>query len=440
MDLLEKYHYYINLKRRKDRNNDTIKELRKLGISKPNRFEAIEDKDGIKGCLKSHIKCIENAKKNKFPFLCIFEDDILINDIDNLKKMIPKFIDYDYDVLYLGGLLRDNKYNFITEELIQVSNVLTRHAYIIKFHYYDKILENLNLRLKDKGNKFFFNKLQNIDKWYLLYNNFIIQRGGYSDIYNKKILKPPEMFNIKIHDSKLPNISIQTPTCGRKIFIPLMINNIKNFDYPKEKIEWNILESNDKSVTDYKKLFATHPKDLEELLGIKIQYNYIKEKLTIGDKRNKLGESSSYDYLINMDDDDMYLPEYLSHSINILINNKKDITGCLDMLFIYPENEFKKSYIQCVDDFKLYHEATMCMKRSHWERYKYNNNLVSGEGECIYGNKNICGKSSVTRCMICTCWNGNTVNKDFFLNYQINIDIKGHSLDILKKIIREVNK
>ena len=65
--------------------------------------------------------------------------------------------------------------------------------------------------------------------------------------------------------------------------------------------------------------------------------NYSEEKFSIGNKRNKLSESSSYDYLINMDDDDMYLPEYLTHSINILLNNKKDITGCLDMLFINPE-------------------------------------------------------------------------------------------------------
>jgi hypothetical protein len=42
--------------------------------------------------------------------------------------------------------------------------------------------------------------------------------------------------------------------------------------------------------------------------------------------------------------------------------------------------------------------------------------------------------------MICVCWDGNTVNKDRFLDYRINMDIQGDSLNILKKIFEEDNK
>ena len=36
--------------------------------------------------------------------------------------------------------------------------------------------------------------------------------------------------------------------------------------------------------------------------------------------------------------------------------------------------------------------------------------------------------------MICVCWDGNTVNKDKFLDYRIDMNIRGGGLNILKKI------
>jgi hypothetical protein len=217
-----------------------------------------------------------------------------------------------------------------------------------------------------------------------------------------------------------------------------MIHNIYHFDYPKEKIEWNILESNDNSLNHYERLFNNKKEiiDLQDNLGIKIRYEYIDSKLSIGEKRNILSDTCSYDYLINMDDDDLYLPNYLNHSIDILMNTDKTITGCLDMLFIYPQKNYQCSFIHCVKDFMLYHEATLCMKKSHWDKHKY---ILSnkGEGKDIYGDSKLCGLSNITKCMICVCWEGNTVNKDKLLDYKINMNIQGDSLKVLKNIFSE---
>lgn len=446
MDLLEKYHFYINLSERIEKNLDTITELKNFGIKEPNRFNAIKDSVGLIGCVKSHIKCIEIAKERDYPYVCIFEDDIVFRDIENCKSMIKKYINYDYDVLYLGCLTIDNKYDFIEDDLIRVKNVRCNHAYIVKSHYYDKILNNYNMGMKlkenDKDNEgynmdIFLNILRKKDKWYSLYPNFVSQKAGYSDILNKGIDIKDEIFNMRIHDSKLPYISLLTPTFNRKKFLELMIHNIKHFTYPKEKIEWNILESNDKNLDDYEKLFDNHPLDLERDLGIKIKYVYTDRCLKIGEKRNILCASSKNEYLINMDDDDIYLPDYLNYSIEILINEKKDITSCLDMLFVYPNNNFKTSYIRCVRDYKLYHEATMCMKRSHWKKYKYIHNS-QGEGRSVSGDDSVCGISHVMKCMICVCWDGNTVNKDMFSNYPIDIEFSGNSFDVIKKLLIKI--
>ena len=82
-----------------------------------------------------------------------------------------------------------------------------------------------------------------------------------------------------------------------------------------------------------------------------------------------------------MDDDDIYFSDYLIHSINKLIDNNKDIVGCLDMLFIYPENNYKTSYIKCVDDFTLYHNQLY--ENAHWFKNKYKE--LIGEGCTIWG-------------------------------------------------------
>ena len=50
-------HFYINLENRPNRNLDTIVELKKLGIKKPNRFNAVSHNIPLVGCALSHIGC-----------------------------------------------------------------------------------------------------------------------------------------------------------------------------------------------------------------------------------------------------------------------------------------------------------------------------------------------------------------------------------------------
>ena len=68
-----------------------------------------------------------------------------------------------------------------------------------------------------------------------------------------------------------------------------------------------------------------------------------------------------------MDDDDIYLPMYLYHSVNILINFNKDIVGCLDMVLIYPYKNYEIYSIQCKKTCSNIDESTICMKRSYWK-------------------------------------------------------------------------
>ena len=109
-------------------------------------------------------------------------------------------------------------------------------------------------------------------------------------------------------DDELPNVSILMPCWRRRKFIPLIIANINNLDYPKDKLELCILQDGDQDLfIDETRLHkfrnAIHP--------VRLTYRYEPNvRRTIGEKRNKLVKMASYKYLANMDSDDVYIDTY----------------------------------------------------------------------------------------------------------------------------------
>ena len=199
-DKLFEQHFYINLEHRKDRNEDTINKLKKIGINNPKRFNAIKHEIGIVGCAMSHIAVIEKAKKLNWDYVIVFEDDLLINNEIDLLRKFEKYINYDFDVLYLGCWHREKPIK-IEDDLTKVVYAQCMHAYIVKKHYYDTILKNLyeglNLKIKagkDKhfkrqsekyNNDVYIKSLQKKDKWYSINPIHITQKDGWSDNFNE---------------------------------------------------------------------------------------------------------------------------------------------------------------------------------------------------------------------------------------------------------------
>ena len=89
---LNDYHYYINLEKRVTRRNQCEKQLKSIGIQKPQRFNAIEHEIGLIGCAQSHIECLKIAKDKNWPYICIFEDDLLFTEPNKVKQMLNKYI------------------------------------------------------------------------------------------------------------------------------------------------------------------------------------------------------------------------------------------------------------------------------------------------------------------------------------------------------------
>ena len=122
---------------------------------------------------------------------------------------------------------------------------------------------------------------------------------------------------------KYPFVSICTPTFNRRPFIPIMIKCFEHQTYPKDKIEWIIVDDG----TD----------KIEELVSHIPQVKYLKfdNKLTLGKKRNISNDNAKGDIIIYMDDDDYYPPERISHAVETLRNNPRALCAGSSAMFIH---------------------------------------------------------------------------------------------------------
>ena len=100
-----------------------------------------------------------------------------------------------------------------------------------------------------------------------------------------------------------PPISIVTLTRNRRKFIDLAFHNIIMCDYPKDKIEWVIVDDSDipeESVSDKINQFANRAPVAQ------VVYVPLNQTFTIGGKRNIGIERAKNDIILFMDDDDHY--------------------------------------------------------------------------------------------------------------------------------------
>ena len=121
---------------------------------------------------------------------------------------------------------------------------------------------------------------------------------------------------------KYPFVSVCTPTFNRRPFIPIIIKCFENQTYPRDKMEWIIVDDGTDKIED---LVAHLPY---------VRYFKYDEKMTLGKKRNITNEKASGDIIVYMDDDDYYPPERVKHAVESLKDSKALCAGSSTM-FIY---------------------------------------------------------------------------------------------------------
>ena len=236
--------------------------------------------------------------------------------------------------------------------------------------------------------------------------------------------------------SDLPNISILTPTFDRKQFLQLMITNVCGQDYPKDKLEWTILDSWGRDGTKCEPML--NDREIKEISNgiapIKLNYHFVPKKMDIGEKRNKLVKLSSNKIFVNMDSDDIYLSSYVKTLVPEL-KGKVSIAGSPEMMFVYPLHNYQYSFIRC-PSYRQIHEGAMGFTLKHFRRMGGFETSGTGEGAGMFDG---CGeqcfkKVDITKLMCCVCHENNTCNKDRFLEHKVEAEVQGAQMDFLKKM------
>ena len=123
--------------------------------------------------------------------------------------------------------------------------------------------------------------------------------------------------------AKYPLVSICTPTFNRRPFIPIIIKCFENQTYPRNKMEWIIVDDGTDKIED----LVMHIPE--------VKYFRYEEKMSLGKKRNITNEKASGDIIIYMDDDDYYPPERVSHAVTMLRTNPKALCAGSSARFMF---------------------------------------------------------------------------------------------------------
>lgn len=378
----------INLKSREDKKEYITKQLknRKQNFS---FYFAEKHQDPKRGCLESHINVIKN-NINTCDNLLIIEDDCkFIRDFSAMKPLPP-----NWDMIYLGGTVYrviDKKYNGYAR--IQC---WTTHGYIINMKN-TKLVSKILEAEKYEGeiDRYYLEQIHPYFNAYMCDPMIALQKDGFSDIENREVsydfmqqtlngLRVPEHdidvdgnYILKlpnIIDADLPKVSIITPTYKRRKIFSMAIRNFENFIYPKNKIEWIIVDDSptDDSIADLL------PRD-KRIKYIQMGGDDSDQPMTIAMKRNIAVSNSSHPYIIHMDDDDYYPPESILARIKILLKYKSENIECVGSTLIGTYNLLRNESSMSSDGPISLSEASMGYTRKFWEERTFDDACVRGE-------------------------------------------------------------
>jgi GR25 family glycosyltransferase involved in LPS biosynthesis len=126
--------FYINLDKRTDRREHF--EHISPSFNNIQRFPAIEYFPACIGCAMSHISALKKGLEIDSEYICIFEDDFMILNMDNFNNFLHDFktIDVEWDIIVLTPRGTTIK-SMSNSKFKRIINNQTATGYIIKKHF-----------------------------------------------------------------------------------------------------------------------------------------------------------------------------------------------------------------------------------------------------------------------------------------------------------------
>ena len=184
-----------------------------------------------------------------------------------------------------------------------------------------------------------------------------------------------------ISDADLPCISVVTLLHNRRKFVELCLHNLLLTDYPKEKIEWVVVEDSDivdEQASDKIIKFGRNAAPMS------VSYIPLEAKTDIGEKRNIGVNRAQHDIILMMDDDDHYPRTSFRRRVSWLTHPwspKACVCTTIACYDLVRGISAVNSPPFTLGLKKRISEATLTFKKSWWEEKKFPSTSISeGEG------------------------------------------------------------
>jgi glycosyltransferase involved in cell wall biosynthesis len=168
--------------------------------------------------------------------------------------------------------------------------------------------------------------------------------------------------------SDLPRVSLCTPTFNRRPFFKGAISNVLAQDYPRDKLEWIIVDDGTDKIGDL----------VSHLPFVK----YISvDKMPLGKKRNFMHQQCTFqrddDIIVYIDDDDYYPPQRVSHAVSKLTSSTALCAGSSEIFIWF--NGLQKMYKFGPYGPNHSTAGTFAFKRALLKQTSYQDHAVIGE-------------------------------------------------------------
>ena len=170
--------------------------------------------------------------------------------------------------------------------------------------------------------------------------------------------------------ANFPFVSVVTPTYNRRRFIPFLIKAYLSQTYPKDRMEWIVLDDGTNPVGDLIRAVAAKVPN--------IRYIFDVDKQNIGHKRNRLNKEACGDIIVAMDDDDYYPPERVATVVRAFKQQPNiQLAGASEIYMYYTD-------IQTIYKLGPYNEkhatnGTMAWRKTYGMTHHYDEMVTHAE-------------------------------------------------------------
>lgn len=173
-----------------------------------------------------------------------------------------------------------------------------------------------------------------------------------------------------------PFVSICTPTFNRRPFYEMTVKCFNNQTYPKNRMEWIIIDDGTDKIEDL-------VKDIPQ-----VKYFKYDTKMNLGMKRNLMHEKARGDIIVYMDDDDYYPADRVSHVVDTLQKHPNVLIAGSSEMYIYFKH-IGKMY-KCGPYGKNHATAaTFAFRKDLLKQTKYEDNAALAEEKLFLKNYEI---------------------------------------------------